>query len=124
LLIGLSLEEDAMTGKNFETTVHYHSGVATIDLSGDLTALVGAALDAAYRAVESQRPEIIWLNFSDIKYINSSGIALIIGLLAQTRQTSRNLMAYGLPAFYVELFKLAGLTEYMPVYFAGANQPV
>ncbi|MBI1877930.1 MAG: STAS domain-containing protein [Chloroflexi bacterium] len=104
-----------MTKKNFETVIRCQPGVATIDLYGELTALAGPALEAAYTAAESHQPEAIWLNFAGIEYLNSSGIALIIGLLARARQTSRTLMVYGLHPFYVELFELAGLTEYMPV---------
>ena len=90
---------------------------------GELTALAGPALEAAYTAAESYQPEVIGFNFAGIDYLNSAGIALIIGLLARARQTPCTLLAYGLRPFYAELFKLAGLTQYMPVFSAEANQP-
>jgi anti-anti-sigma factor len=111
-----------MFKKQFETIVSHRSGVATIDLCGELTALAGPALEAAYSAAESQKPEVIWLNFAGVNYLNSTGIALIIGLLARTQQTPCTLMACGLRPFYVELFELAGLDNYMPILSAEANQ--
>lgn len=111
-----------MTKKQFETIIRHQPGTTTIDLSGQLTALAKADLDAAYTAAESQNPEIIWLNFRGVTYINSNGIALIIGLLLRARQASCNLMACGLPPFYVELFEIAGLTEYLPYFTIEASQ--
>jgi anti-anti-sigma factor len=104
-----------MTNKNFEAVVRRQPGAATIDLYGDLTVAAGPALEGAYAAAESHRPEVIWLNFAGVAYINSSGIALIIGLLVRVRQSARSLMVYGLCPFHSHLFELAGLAEYMPV---------
>lgn len=104
-----------MIHKNFEATVRHQLGAATIDLSGELTALAGPTLEGAYIAAESQQAEVIWLNFTGVDYLNSGGIALLIDLLTRARQSSRSLMVYGLSPFYTQLFELAGLTDYMPV---------
>jgi anti-anti-sigma factor len=104
-----------MTTKYFEAIEHHQPGLATIDLCGDLTAQAAPALNTAYNALESQNPNIIYLNFARVNYINSNGIALLISLLARARQTSRTLMAYGLRPFHAELFQLAGLHDYMPI---------
>ena len=115
-----------MTIKHFEAIEHYQPGSATIDLYGDLTAQATQALNAAYNALESQNPGIIFFNFAEMNYINSSGIALLISLLARARQSSRTLMAYGLRPFHAELFQLAGLHDYMPMlsFEIGEVEPV
>lgn len=110
-----------MTANKLEVTVHYQPNAAVFDLSGELTALAGEALQAAYRAAENQNPEVIFLNFAGVDYINSTGIAAIISLLARARQTNRTLMAYGLRPFYAELFEVAGLANYIPILSAEAN---
>lgn len=102
-----------MIKKQFDSVVHYQFGTTTIDLSGQLTALAKADLEAAYTSAESQTPTVIWLNFTEVTYINSNGIALIIGLLMRARQASRVLVAFGLNPFYAELFELAGLSKYL-----------
>lgn len=104
-----------MTKKIFEATVRYQSGAATLDLCGELTGLADDMLNVAYTTAESQNPEVIFLNFAEVDYINSTGIAVIIGLLARARHTSRTLIAYELRPFYTQLFDLAGLSEYMPI---------
>lgn len=104
-----------MTIKHFEAIEHYQLGLATIDLCGDLTDQAKQRLDAAYNVLESQNPGIIFFNFAEVNYINSSGIALLIRLMARARQSSLTLMAYGLRPFHAELFQLAGLHDYMPI---------
>ncbi|HXV42943.1 MAG TPA: STAS domain-containing protein [Anaerolineae bacterium] len=104
-----------MTIKHFEAITHHQPGLVAIDLCGDLTAQAGPALNAAYNALESQNPNIIYFNFARVNYINSNGIALMISLLALARQSSRTLVAYGVRPFHAELFQLAGLHDYMPI---------
>jgi anti-anti-sigma factor len=104
-----------MRTKHFEAIGHYQPGSATIDLYGDLTAQAAEALTAAYAAVESQNPGVIFFNFAGVDYLNSNGIALIISLLARTQQNSHTLMVYGLHPFHAELFQLAGLHAYIPI---------
>lgn len=56
------------------------------------------------------------LNFSQVEYINSTGIGLLIGLLAQARQTGSRLIAYGLPSQYIEIFALTRLADFMQIF--------
>lgn len=104
-----------MTIQHFETIEHQHLGWTTLNLCGDLTAQAMEALNTAYTALESQNFRVIFLNFAEVNYINSGGIALLISLLARARQSSLTLMAYGLRPFHAELFQLAGLNQYMPI---------
>jgi anti-anti-sigma factor len=111
-----------MSTKHFEAIGRYQSGSATIDLYGDLTAQAAEALNAAYTALESQNPGVIFFNFAGVDYLNSTGIALLIGLLERARQSSHTLMAYGLCPFYAELFQLAGLHRYIPILSLEASE--
>ncbi|MBE7474003.1 MAG: anti-sigma factor antagonist [Anaerolineae bacterium] len=104
-----------MNTKHFEAIGRYQPGSATIDLYGDLTVHAAEALDAAYTALASQNPGVIFFNFAGVDYLNSTGIALLISLVARARQSSHTLMAYGLRPFHAELFQLAGLHAYMPI---------
>ena len=57
-----------------------------IDLRGDVDApRRGGARRAPRRRRATPAPDAVVLNFSDADYINSTGIALIVGLLAQAR---------------------------------------
>lgn len=105
-----------MMKQHFEANVRYQAGLATIDLSGDLNAEAKHVLNSAYSEAESRNPKIILLNFSRVEYINSGGIGLLIGLLAQARQTDRQLIAYGLRSQYIEIFALTRLAEFMETF--------
>jgi anti-anti-sigma factor len=51
-----------------------------------------------------------------VEYINSTGIALIVNLLARAHKTNRHLMLCCLSDHYVEIFQVTRLTDYMPIY--------
>ena len=48
-------------------------------------------------------------------YINSTGIALIVGLLARARAAKRRLLACGLSEHYVEIFAITRLADFISV---------
>ncbi len=104
-----------MSAQRFEATVRHQAGVAIIDLRGDVNAQAEEALHGAYADAERARPGAILLNFGDVDYINSTGLALIVGLLVQARKAQRRLFACGLNAHYVEIFQMMRLSEFMPV---------
>ena len=78
-----------MPAKHLEATVRQEPSVAVIDLTGEINGFAEEALNAAYAEAESNDPEAILLNFEGVDYINSTGIALIVGLLAQARASDR-----------------------------------
>jgi anti-anti-sigma factor len=73
-------------------------------------------LNAAYADAESRGADEILLNFGDVDYINSTGIALIVSLLARARKSKRKLLACGLSQHYVELFQITRLVDFMSVF--------
>ncbi len=105
-----------MAGPNFEARVRQHSNQVIIDLVGEINAFASGDLNAAYSEAETKTTGDILLNFSAVDYINSTGIALIVGLLAKARQTRRNLKVCGLSAHYVEIFEITRLADFMNIY--------
>ena len=83
---------------------------------GRSTASPEDTLNAAYAEAETRNPDAILLNFSAVDYINSTGIALIVSLLARARKAQRRLLACGLSEHYVEIFHITRLADYMDVY--------
>jgi anti-sigma B factor antagonist len=104
-----------MPAKHLEATVRQEPGVAVIDLTGEINGFAQEVLDAAYAEAESSDPEAILLNFEGIDYINSTGIALIVGLLARARASRRNLLACNLSEHYVEIFNVTRLSDFISV---------
>jgi anti-anti-sigma factor len=90
--------------------------VAVLELHGEINAFAEASLNAAYDEAEGQHPEVILMNYSDVDYINSTGIALIVSLLARARKNHTRLLACGLSDHYVEIFTITRLADFMNVY--------
>src|SRR5438067_4292378 len=105
-----------MSAKSFRANVRHQPRIAIIDLHGEVDASAENALNAAYAEAESRESDIILLNFSDVQYINSTGIALIVSLLARARTGHRRLLACGLTEHYVEIFNITRLVDFMSVF--------
>ena len=105
-----------MSTRSLEAQVRHQPRVAIIDLHGEIDAFAEDVLNTAYADAESRQSEVILLNFSDVDYINSTGIALIVSLLARARKTKRRLLACGLSQHYVEIFQITRLVDFMSVF--------
>ncbi len=85
-------------------------GAASIvDIRGDVTSASEGVLMSAYDAAGEARA--IVLNFSDLSYMNSGGIGLLVTLLVRANRRSQRLMAYGLSDHYRQIFELTRLDE-------------
>jgi anti-anti-sigma factor len=105
-----------MTNTVFEAQIRTRPGVAILDLVGEINAFAEEAMSRAYDEAEKTSPERIVLNFSGVSYINSTGIALIVGLLARARKARRELNVIGLSDHYVEIFQITRLADFMRIY--------
>lgn len=105
-----------MKPQPFETNVRRTDGVITIDLIGEINAFAETNLLEAYQKAQISNPGVIILNFSGVSYINSTGIALIVGLLSQARKSRRKLVVYGLSDHYVRIFQITRLSDFMTIY--------
>ena len=105
-----------MAVRHLEVEVRRVPGAAVLDLRGEINGFAQEALDAAYTEAEKENPEAIILNFEGVDYINSTGIALIVGLLAKARASHKRLLACNLSEHYVEIFNITRLSDFMSVF--------
>jgi anti-anti-sigma factor len=104
-----------------EATTRIVPGAAVIELSGDIDGSAAAILTGAYdRAVNGHdSPEPIGtvvLDFGAVDYINSTGIALIVSVLARARAERRKVVACGLSAHYREIFDITRLSDFIELF--------
>lgn len=107
----------------FEATVRKAPDTAQIDLAGRIDATAEPELNMAFDQAEAQDPQTIRLNFYQVNYINSTGIALIVALLARARKQKINLEVYGLNEHYREIFRITRLADYMTIFDEPGNKP-
>ncbi len=105
-----------MAVRHLNVEVRREDGIAVLDLEGEINGFAEEALSAAYAEAEKQDPKTILLNFEGVDYINSTGIALIVGLLARARASHRSLLACNLSEHYVEIFNITRLSDFMNVF--------
>lgn len=104
-----------MPTRELQTAVRERSGVAVIDLTGDVNSSAESALNGAYAEATATGAAAVALNFEDADYINSTGIALIVGLLAQARTNGIEVKAFGLSDHYREIFEITRLSDFMTI---------
>ncbi len=90
--------------------------VAVIDISGELNGYSEEILMAAYNEASNGRTQVLILNFSELEYMNSSGIGLLVTLLIRVQRQKQRLLAFGLSDHYQQIFELTRLNEAISVY--------
>ena len=105
-----------MEVRHLSVEVRQEGDIAVLDLMGEINGFAEEALNAAYAKAEAADPKTILLNFEEVDYINSTGIALIVGLLAKARASHRSLLACNLSDHYVEIFNITRLSDFMSVF--------
>lgn len=103
-----------MEARELAAAVRRHDGEAVLDLVGDIDARAERALQAAYQEAAADTHAIV-LDFSGTNYINSTGIALIVRLLADARARRIEMTARGLSDHYREIFEITRLADFMTI---------
>jgi anti-anti-sigma factor len=102
-----------MPGIDFDVQVEESDGVATLRMSGDVNRSSQDALDRSWAGTTGSS---VVLDFTDVDFINSTGIAVIVGLLARARAAGRSVRAFGLTDHYREIFQITRIADFMAIY--------
>ena len=105
-----------MPTRMLKASVRHQPSVSVVDLHGEINAFAEDVLNNAFAEAEARELDVILLNFSDVNYINSTGIALIVSLLARARKQHRRLLACGLNDHYVEIFQVTRLADFLNIF--------
>ena len=93
-----------------------NGNIGMIEIVGDVTGQSEDALMGAYNQVTSQGARNILLDFSQLDYMNSSGIGLLVTLLIRVKRQNQRLYACGLSEYYRQIFDLTRLDEAIVIY--------
>ena len=86
-----------------------------VRLSGDLNGRADTTMADTYAQVAELDPHRVSLDFGRVGYINSTGIALVVRLLADARRDGRTVRAIGLSEHYQEIFRITRLSDFMEI---------
>jgi anti-anti-sigma factor len=98
-----------------DLVVRKRGDTAIIDLRGEIDSKAERALESAYAEATRNPSGSVILNFAAAEYMNSTGIALIVGLLAQARAQGVKISACGLSDHYREIFEITRLADFMTI---------
>jgi anti-sigma B factor antagonist len=105
-----------MPDNEFAARIREQGGLPIIDLQGEVNSGADSALNQAFERASQANPPRLLLNFSGVTYINSTGIALIVGLLAQARKSHIDLLVAGLSDHYRHIFSITRLADFMTIH--------
>lgn len=97
----------------FDVEVERSDGHATLRMKGDLTGSSRESMDTAYRGASEP---VVVLDFRNVTYINSTGIAVIVGVLAGARTDGRQVRAFGLDEHYRKIFQITRIADFMAIH--------
>ena len=89
---------------------------AIIDLQGDVNASGEEAIKGAYRAATEEGAENILFNLKEAEYINTSGIAVLIGIVMEAQEAKQTVLVYGVSSHYKKIFELVRLPMYVEMF--------
>jgi anti-sigma B factor antagonist len=92
------------------------SATSIMDIHGEINVAAEPVLMDAYNQACAQGAHTILLNFSDLQYMNSSGIGLLVTLLIRVRRQNQRLAAFGLNNHYKQIFDLTRLNEAIAIF--------
>ncbi len=99
-----------------QVSIREKDSATVIDLVGDVTTFAEDAINQAYQTVSTDGATNIIFNFRENDYINSAGIAILIGVVTEARKKDQKLLMTGLSVHFQKIFRMVGLTQYADLY--------
>lgn len=96
---------------DFQVNVREQHEIVSMSLVGELDLATASRLESELRRVESGRPRILVIDMSDLRFIDSTGLRLIIGADARAREDGRRMALVPGPASVHKVFQLALLEK-------------
>jgi len=100
---------------SLHTDLQHREHSLAIALTGRIDRDAALALDEAYAAARATGADELVLDFTAVDYINSTGIALIVGVLARARAEKVRLLAAGLTPHYRHIFEITRLSDFIDI---------
>ncbi len=101
-----------------EISIRNRGDVAVIDIKGDVTAFTGEAIEDAYQQVSIDGSRKILFVFDNKCYINSGGIAILIGIVGESQEREQTIRITGLSDHFHKIFDMVGLARYIKIFLS------
>lgn len=105
-----------MLSKEIKVELRTAGSAAIIDLQGDVNASGEGVIKRAYRSATEGGAENVLFNLEGAEYINTSGIAVLIGIIMEAQQAGQKMLVYGVSQHYRKIFELVRLPMYVDMF--------
>jgi len=95
--------------------VRQQGDVSILDIRGDVTSTTGQPIEDAYHEITAAGAKKLLFVFAADCYINSGGIAILIGILSQSKKKDQKIRMTGLTGHFQKIFAMVGLTKYAQI---------
>ena len=102
--------------KDIQVSISQKDDVSILEIKGDVTAISGETIEGAYQKVTTSGAKKILLYFDKDGYINSGGIAILIGIASESRKNGQTVRMTGLSGHFQKIFSMVGLTKYTEIF--------
>ena len=102
--------------RNTEVNLRQVGDVVILDIMGDVTAFAEEKIDQAYQNASRMGTRKILMNFKEDDYINSAGIAILIGIVTESRRKGETVRVVEPSKHFQKLFDMIGLTQYVNIF--------
>jgi anti-anti-sigma factor len=102
--------------KELQLDIANKGDVSVVAIRGDVTSATGEAIEKAYREATAAGAKKFLLLFTKENYINSGGIAILIGIASASRKAGQAIRVAGLSDHFQKIFHMMGLTKYVAVF--------
>jgi anti-sigma B factor antagonist len=110
-------QEVSMSEKKLIAKVRQAGPLANvIDIEGEINSFSEDALELAYEQAIQGNFRTVIFNFTNLTYINSLGIGMLVRLLIHARREGKNIVGYGLSDHYRQIFEITRLDQVIPLY--------
>ncbi len=110
-----------MDTDQFGITVQRRSDATVLCLDGRIDADADLPLRVALDDALATPAARLVLDFTRLTYMNSTGIALVVGILGRARAGGTPIAAFGLSDHYREIFRITRLADFLPVFESEAD---
>jgi anti-anti-sigma factor len=97
-----------------QLTVNHHGTTATLELVGELDVAQEKPALQALKEVLDSHPECVVLDLSQLSFIDSTGIGIVIGLKKSAERDGVRLVICPGPLAVQRVFELTGLMSSLP----------
>jgi len=102
--------------KEIQVSISQKDEVTIFSITGDVTATTGETIEEAYQKVSTAGAKKILLYFDKDGYINSGGIAILIGIASESKKKEQKIRMTGLSDHFQKIFNMVGLTKYTEIF--------